>query len=838
MAKHRHGTGTGLTIAASLLSATASMAAAGYYWLLRRPLARTKGTLRLPGLQREVEILRDRWGVPHIYANNLQDLLFAQGFVHAQDRLWQMDLHRRLVAGRLSEIMGQVTLSVDYWLRILGMRRVVEQEVGLLGPQTRLNLEAYAAGINARIAQGRLPVEFTLLRYRPEPWTVADTFSWGKMMSWYLSVNWESELLRAQLIAHLGPERAAELEASYPEGQPYIVPPGVQMADLDTSPLERAEAARSFTGPTARDGLGSNSWVLSGGRTATGAPLLANDMHLFMALPSIWYENHLIADELDVTGVTFPGIPGVVSGHNGHVAWGFTNGYADVQDLYVERLRRTDGSDGKSRVLYEYQGQWLDAELVHEEIHVKGGETVIKEIIITRHGPVINALAPDLASEPWVHSAKGPQSKAIGGAPPEVAEGLALRWTSLEPDSMIEAVLALNQARDCLEFREALRQWTAPVQNVVYADTKGNIAYSYAGKVPIRAKGDGRLPVPGWLGEYEWLGYIPFEELPHLYNPPQGYIVTANNRVVGDDYPYHLGSEFASGDRAQRIVELIEASQRIDIAYVKGMQFDQISHTACTIGHLLGQLPVRDPELADVVARMRDWDGRLDAGSAPAAIHQVLLRRMIRLLLQDRLGDLTTRYAGRGPTPTLAETSVFGSTSWAWLLKVLAQPSSPWFDLGQGETRDEVMRLALRQTIDFLKAELGPEIEDWSWGKLHTLTYAHTLGRVRPLDRLLNRGPHPIGGDGTTIWATGASRHDLGSQGIVGPPFRFVADVGDLRNSWGLLVPGQSGQPGSKHYDDQIQAWFTGDFHPMLYEREDVQGGACVRLQLVPEKPT
>jgi penicillin amidase len=826
MAKHRHTTGAGSAIAASLLAVTASLAAAGYYWLLRRPLARTKGTLRVPGLRDRVEVLRDQWGVPHIYASSLHDLVFAQGFVHAQDRLWQMDLHRRLVAGRLSEIMGQVTVPVDSWLRILGMRRVAEVEVDLLDPQTRAHLEAYAAGINARIAQGRLPVEFTLLRYRPEPWTVADSLSWGKMMSWYLSVNWESELLRAQLIATLGPDQAADLEASSPEGQPYIVPPGVDLASLDTTPLERAEAVRPFTGPTARDGLGSNNWVISGSRTATGAPLLANDMHLSMTLPSIWYENHLIADELNVTGVTFPGIPGVVSGHNGYVAWGFTNGFADVQDLYVERLRRTEDSDGKIRVQYEYQSQWLDAAVIHEEIRVKGGETIVKEIITTRHGPIINDLAADLAGELW--------AQPVQGAAPEVAEGLALRWTSLEPDGMIEAVSALNQARDCLEFREALRHWTAPVQNVVYADTKGNIGYTYAGKVPIRAKGDGRVPVPGWTGEHEWLRYIPFEELPHLYNSPQGYIVTANNRVVGDDYPYHLGSEFATGDRAQRTVEMIEDCARIDVEYIKGMQFDQISHTARAIGRHLGQLPVHDPELAAVVAQMREWDGSLDAGSAPAAIHQVFLRRMIQLLLQDRLGDLALRYAGKGPTPMLAETSLFGSTSWAWLRRVLSQPSSPWFDLGHGETREDVMRLALRQTVEFLKAELGPEIENWSWGKLHTLTYAHPLGRVKPLDRLLNRGPHPIGGDGTTVWATGASRHDLSSEGIVGPPFRFVADLGDLRNSWGLLVPGQSGQPGCKHYDDQIQAWFTGEYHPMLYDREDVERETRARLHLMP----
>lgn len=794
-------------IAGAALGAAASLGGIGYYWLLRRPLARTQGTLWLPGLQNEVEIFRDRWGVPHIYAANTHDLMFAQGFVHAQDRLWQMDLQRRLVAGRLSEVLGAQSVPVDRWLRILGLRRVAEQEVALVEASLRADLEAYAAGVNARIAQHRLPVEFSLLRYKPEPWTVADTLSWNKMMSWGLSINWESEILRAQLIARLGPERAAELEPELDAGSLRIVPPG---STTGSAALDRAKAARPFTGPPAQTGLGSNNWVLAGSRTASGAPLLANDMHLPMYQPCIWYENHLVGGDLNVTGITFPGTPGVVSGHNGHVAWGFTNGFPDVQDLYRERLCRTDGG----HVQYEYRGEWRKADVIHEEITIRGKETVVEEVIVTHHGPIVNALASDLAGE----------------------EPLALRWTSLEPDTMLHALFGMMRAHTCLEFREALRHWTAPIQNMVYADTEGNIGYSFPGKVPIRAKGNGLVPAPGWTGEYEWLGYIPFDELPHLYNPSQGYVATANNHVVGDDYAYFIGREFASDDRAQRIVELIEAQDNVDIGYIQRMQFDLVSSSARLVASHLSQLQVAEPRQAAAIELLRHWDGVLAADSPAAAVYQVFVRRMIHLTLADKLGDLTPRFAGQGPTPLLAEGSIFGVRARIWLQKVLAEPESHWFDLGAGQTRDDVMRLALRETVAFLETELGPEPDDWAWGKLHTLTFSHMLGRVWPLNRLFNRGPHPLGGDDTTVWATGASHHDLNSESVIGPPFRFIADLGDLRNSVGLLAPGQSGQPGSKHYDDQLQAWFSGEYHPLLYVREDVEREAKARLQLRPEE--
>ncbi len=797
-------------------------------WLARTRLAKTSGNLRLSGLHAPVEVIRDRWGVPHIYGQSVQDVLFAQGFVHAQDRLWQMEFQRRLVAGRLAEVLGAAALPVDRWMRILTMRRVAEREVALLRPEVRDEIDAYVAGVNALLSLGRLPVEFTLLRHRPEPWTAADTLSWAKMMAWTLSVNWETELLRGRLIACLGPERVAELEPGYFARYPTIAQTSdlTGFGNLSGLAFERATAARTFAGPAAQEGLGSNSWVIAGSRTATGRPLLANDMHLLMGIPSVWYENHLVSraagDDIEVTGVTFPGIPYVVAGHNAHVSWGFTNGFADVQDLYMEHLRRTDGG----RVQYEYQGEWLDAEMLQEEIRIKGGQRVVQEVVITRHGPVINALAPDLAGD-------GSAGLTEGGP-------LALQWTSLQPATAAHALCAMSRARTCLEFREALREWAGPVQNTVYADVDGNIGYSLPGNIPIRARGDGRVPVPGWTGEYEWTGYIPFDELPHLYNPPQGYIVTANNKVVGDDYPYFLSTEYCMADRAQRITELIESRRTlkgrcIDVAFIRRMHFDQVSPTAQGIARLLGQLATDDAELAEVVRLMRDWDGSIAANSPAAAIYEVFMRRAVALLLTGKIGvDLAVRYAGKGPTPALADSSLFGHRSWEWLQETLATQDSHWFDLGHDENRDAVLRLALRHTVDFLKERLGPGPGDWAWGKLHKLRYVHVVGQAPALAPIFNRGPYPAGGDANTIWAAASSLHTVDSDQIIGPPYRHISDLGDWRNSLGLLAPGNSGQPGSQHYDDQVDAWFEGGYHPLLFTREDVEREAEARLTLSP----
>ncbi len=788
--------------------AVAGLAGAAYYWLLRRSLAQKSGSIHLSGLHAPVEVVRDHWGVPHIYAQDLTDLVFAQGYVHAQDRLWQMDFNRHLVSGRVSELFGQVSVSLDRWMRTLRMRATAEQEVSLLTEEERGMLEAYAQGVNARIARGPLPVEYTLLGYHPEPWAAADSLSWTKMMAWTLCVNWETEILRALLVSRLGPEQAAELEPPYAPGLPYVIPPGVDYSCLSAEPLRRASAAQKFTGPSARDGLGSNNWAIHGSRTTSGKPLFANDMHLGLTIPSVWYENHLVAGDLQLSGISFPGIPLIISGHNGHVAWGFTNGFPDVQDLYMEHLRTNE----KGNVQYEFKGEWKDAQVVHEAIQVKGADTVFEDVVITQHGPIINSLNPDLAGE----------------------TPLAMRWTALDPANMITAVLGMVTAKNCLEFRQALRHWGVPVQNVVSADVDGNIAYSYPGRIPLRAPGEGRLPVPGWSGEYEWQGYIPFEELPHMYNPAPGYIATANNRVVDAGYPYFLGNDFVGPGRIARIHELINSVDKVDISFIQRMHLDQVSIPARTVAVHLTQVQTDDPELQIILRQLQEWDGNLAANSSAASLYEAFMQCLATRLLEPRLGDLTQYYMGKGITPVLDETSLLGERCREWLLQLLDQPDSHWWDLGQGENREQQILLALRAAVDLLKSKLGPGFNDWSWGKLHSLTLAHTLGAQKPLNLLFNRGPFPMGGNSDTIWNSQISLHALDKGTMIGPPFRFIADLADLGHSLGQLLPGQSGQPSSSHYTDNIPAWLKGEYHPMLYHHQDILEHAEATLHLLP----
>jgi penicillin amidase len=791
---------------AGVLGATAGLAGASYFWLLKRPLPAHKGALKVPGLTSPVEIIRDRWAIPHIFAQNETDAFFAQGFVHAQERLFQMDFNRRMASGRLSEVLGERSLPLDRWMRILGLRRAAQGSLALLNNTENSMLEAFAAGVNAWIARNCLPVEFTLLHYQPESWTPLDTLTWAKMMAWYLSVNWESELQRARLLERLGEKKAADLEPPDYPAWPQVTPPGMYSSRNLAGTPDLATEARSILGPTAIDGLGSNNWVIGPGRSQTGLPLLANDMHLSLTIPAIWFENHLAGGQLNVSGISFPGVPGVMAGHNAHVAWGFTNGFADVQDLYIEQIRRNPTGS----VDFLYQDDWQPAEVLHEKIYIKGSEPVIQEVILTRHGPIISALAQNLCNQ----------------------QSLALRWTAYEPDNIFNALWEMNLARDCLEFRQALRHWSVPVQNIVYADRKGNIAYSLPGKIPVRAKGDGRLPVPGWNDEYEWTGYIPFEELPHLYNPPQGYIASANNRVVGDDYPYPLGIDHVAGSRAQRIAELIEAEPKIDVDTIRRMHQDQISPAARVIGEALGRLSSPDVALQAVIEQLRNWDGNLRANSPEAAIYQVFSVRLALRLLEEPLGELAPGYIGKGPTPILAERSIMGERAREWLRKILSDSESPWFPNADPATRTKILLQTLAESIDFLKETCGTKIEDWSWGKLHHLAFNHPLGSVKHLDRLFNRGPYPIGGDHDTIWAAGSSLYDLGNNQVVGPPFRFIADLSDWNNCLGMLVPGQSGHPGSRHYAGNITAWFRGEYHPMVFDREAIEKAASARLVL------
>jgi penicillin amidase len=824
---------------AILAAVVVLVTAATAYWFITQGFPETTGRLVVPGLHNPVLVVRDRVGVPHIFADSADDLFFTQGYVHAQDRLWQMEFQRRVGHGRLSEILGEPTLKTDRFLRTIGIGRAAQADLAALDDETRGYLEAYARGVNAYVAghADRLPVEFRLLGHRPEPWQSLDSLVWEKMMAWNLGGNWEAELLRARLIEKVGPARVAELVPSYPADGPFIVPPG--MAQKAEGRRQKAEGSNeSSLLPTAycllptsswlgdpdladyrtlaevaglghglADSLGSNNWVIAGNRSTTGRPLLANDPHLGIQMPSIWYEIGLHGGGFDVVGASLPGTPGVVIGHNARIAWGITNVGPDVQDLYIEHLRSQDG-----KLQAEFQGRWEDVRLIHEEIKVKGREPEVLEVRLTRHGPLINDVIKGL-SQP-----------------------LAFKWTATaEPSLLFKAVMLLNRAGNWDEFRAALRFFSGPSQNLVYADVEGNIGYQMPGLIPIRGCPDGTpcppgglVPTPGWTGQQEWTGYIPFDELPKVFNPPGGVIVTANNQVAPDDYPYFISAEWAAPYRARRIWALLTAKDKLSLEDFRAIQADTDSPVgALLLPHLLALKP-RGWLQEQAMAELRQWDRRAEANSPGAALAEVTYRELVKTTFADELGpDLLQDYLEQPDVHALA------------MERLLADRRNPWFDdltTPGRETRDDVLGLAFAQAVDWMGNQFGDVPAEWTWGRLHTAHFVHRpLGQsgVSLLEFAVNRGPLPARGTGFTVDAAGFDYiQPYAVRSLVS--YRQIIDLADLDRSLAIHTTGQSGQPFHLHYADLIARWQAVEYHPLLFSREAIQAGAADTLILVP----
>lgn len=782
--------------------------------VVRRSWPDTQGTLRLPGLQGTVEVFRDPMGIPHIYASNLHDLFLAQGFVHAQDRFWQMEFWRRIGSGRLAEILGESALETDRFVRTIGWHRTAAQELELLDAETRAVLEAYAMGVNAYLATtdlSSLGLEFEILAltgvdFVPEPWTPLNTLTWAKVMAWDLGGNMTEELMRAEIAARVGEGAVDVLVPPYSDEYPVIVRHPLAAATLDSVPEAAYRAGMVFG--RGKD-LGSNSWVVAGTRTESRKPLLANDPHLGIQMPSIWYENGLhcqpVSDEcpLAIVGASFAGVPGVIIGHNGRIAWGMTNLGPDVQDLFIERLNPANPNQ------YEYQGRWLDMDIVREEIRVAGrDEPVVVYARITRHGPIINDV--------------------IGGTEEEWSFGwqpLALSWTALEPGTTMRALMLLNRASNWEEFRQALRYWDVPSQNFVYADVDGNIGYQAPGRIPIRARGDGSMPVPGWTGEYEWIDTIPFDRLPRAFNPPEGYIVTANNAVVDERYPYFLGLDWDPGYRAQRIVDLIEADPALSVADMKVIQGDSSPLWAVQVLPYVLALTSADPEITQAVALLRAWDGRASRDSAGAALFESFRLHLVRRTFQDELGARLLRRL----YPNLMVS----------LERLLPEKDSPWFDNRETEAvedRDAILVQALGDAVEELSERLGEDMTSWRWGELHTATFENqSLGKsgIRLLEMIFNRGPVEVDGTLATINNTAYDPAEPYAV-IVVPSYRQVIDLSNLAFSESMHTTGQSGHAFHRHYADMIDFWRNLQYHPMLWLRPQVEAAAKAHLTLVP----
>ncbi|MBB5235628.1 penicillin acylase family protein [Deinococcus budaensis] len=750
---------------------------AAVLWLRATSTPRTGGTVTLAGLSGPVTVTRDEWGVPHIRAQaSDEDAVFALGFVHAQDRAWQMDFQRRVTQGRLSEVLGEAALSQDRFLRTWGFYRAAQSALPALSPRSRRMVRAYTAGVNAGLAQGKPAPEFRILGYTPEPWTDVDSIAWSKLMAYDLGGNWDEELLTARVVRRLGEAGLDAVLPPYPANAPTILSAeevgqegatpggsGHAGATLPASTLAalqaHLDAARSL-GMERVPGKGSNNWVIAGSRTATGKPILADDPHLALSSPMLWYLADLRGPALRVIGASIPGLPSIVIGRNDRVAWGVTNVNPDVQDLYVE----PEGARLTSRT---------------EVIKVKGGEDVRLTVRESRHGPVISEVG-------------------AGEAGPRVA----LKWTALAPgDTTLDAFLGLNYAQDWDDFRAALRAYVAPSQSFVYADVDGNTGYYAPGRIPVRGGWDGSRPVPG-DGSREWRGFIPFEKLPHTYNPADGLVVTANNKVLpgGADRLANVRN-WAEPYRAGRITDLLSAqSGGLTLADVQRVQLDTVSLVWQDLRPLLLATRPGSDLSARALELLRPWDGNQTVDSVPSTIFEAWLAELQKVA-QDELGD-ETRLTSLAVRQQLREDGALCRDETARL----------------GSCAD-ALRASLNRAVDTLAARLGPDPDEWTYGRVHTVASNHSaFGKVGALAWLFNHSAPTPGGTNTV---NVARPHPETLRQTHGPSYRHIIDLADMNRSVYVGSLGQSGSPFGNHVSDQQAKWASGEYLPMSTDEAD-----------------
>ena len=868
-----------LVVAAIVVIAVA--AAFFVTWTIQRSFPQTEGAIEVEGLTATVTVQRDASGVPTITADSTDDLFYAQGFVHAQDRFFEMDFRRHVTSGRVAEMFGASQAGTDAFLRTLGWRKVAEAEVEAMDDVTLSYYEAYAAGVNAYLASrsgAELSLEYAVLGmqnpdYAPEPWEPADSVAWLKAMAWDLRGNVEDETERALLAAELdaGPasddasdaadDTTAMLERLYPEypfdENPVIVPkistvpaletdaePAAFLSDagadvqqaVTTVEWEKTSdviAAASMLVGDLGEGIGSNSWVVSGDLTDTGMPLLANDPHLGASLPSVWYQVQLkcstvnAACPFDVGGFSFSGLPGIVIGHNQKVAWGFTNLTTDVTDLYIERVQGDE---------YWRDGVLVPLEESTETIKVAGGDDIELTIRSTVHGPIISGLTDDftaIAEDPVpaleAGIPGGPDLFSGGTLPEPKVEpeyAVSLRWTALDPGTAATAIFALSTAQDFDDFRYAASLFDVPAQNLIYADTDGNIGYQTPGRLPIRGAGDGWMPQPGWDSSYDWTGFIPFEELPVSYNPTSGYIVTANNAIVTDDYEYFLSRDWDYGYRAARIAYLIErraAAGPLTAKDMRAIQMDNEMWIGKQLAAALADIEVSGAGPREAVELLRSWDAQNTASSAAAAYANVLWSNLVQNIFGRR----------EQPLPIDGQARLFTVVA-----GMLEDPSDPLWTNAELDVdgMDEMLALSAEDAYDELSGLQGTAVALWNWGDLHAITLrSDTLGAsgIAPIEALFNRGPFRVGGGASVVNATG---WELGTSYATTtvPSMRMVVDLSDFDTSTWIHLTGASGHAFAEHYVDQTEDWAVGIQRPWAFSAKAVDTAARHTLVLTP----
>ena len=770
------------------------VAMAGLHMYVSNSKPLIEGEALVSILDDDVEVTRDGVGVPHITAKSEEDLYRAQGYVQAQDRLFQMDLARRQASGTLAEVVGASAVETDKYFRTFSLRQAAELSWKDYDADSKQILEWFAEGVNAFIDEvsgtSKLSYEFKLLGYKPEPWTPIDSLTIGKYMAYDLGGNWNQQAFRSWALQNYTQEQAKELFIEYPENAKSII-----QANLN---LETNVATAFTTDYLPSEFNGSNNWVIGGELTKLGKPLLADDPHLGLSSPSVWYQMHLQSPEQNVSGVIFAGIPGIILGHNEEVAWGVTNVNPDVQDLYIEV------PNPENPYQFEYDGQWEDATVRQEPINVKDGKTVDFEVVETRHGPIIsNIMLKDT----------------------EVKEQFSMQWTALQSTQELRAILGFNKAKNWEEFETALEDFKAPAQNFVFASQDGTIAYKANGLVPIRKQGTGALPVPGNSSDYGWESYIPFDELPTVINPEEGYIATANNEIIGEEYPYHISNLWAQPYRYERIVEMIETPAydettgeqlKMTLNDMKAMQMDKKNlHAQEFLPSLLDTIKAQDTEgkYAKVVTLLEEWEYYDDKDQGAPLVYHFLIENMEKALFEDAMpADVYKMMPGKSQITDQMLRDAYAGNEGVWIKE-------------EGGL-DSFVYTAFEDAVTKIQGKFGTAVSKWKWGSYNKLTFNSPLASANDfLADYLNPKKVAVGGSSVTVQA---AAEDGKGNVIHGASWRFAVDLDNLSTAYHIVGPGQSGHVKSKWYDNQISNWAYGRYH-----KTNINGDIHTRYDLV-----
>jgi len=772
---------------------------------LQAALPDVTSTLHLAGVQHPVDIYRDQWGVPHIRAESEADAFFAQGFVTAQDRLWHMDYDRQRALGRWAEWAGARALPEDTLMRTFRLERAAKADWQVSSSAAQAMLEAYTAGVNAFLRTTQtLPIEYTILDTAPAPWEPWHCLAVYKVRNMLMG-TYEMKLWRARLAVGLGPARAASLFQGYPQGALVTTPPGETYQGLPVACLDELTAVAAQLNWLGEVDGGSNAWVIAGTRTASGLPLLAGDSHRALDTPNVYYQIHMTCPTFRVSGYAVPGMPGAPHfSHTAYVAWGMTHGYGDYQDLFIERFRTQEG-----RLEYAYQDAWLPADMMSEKLLVRGGAPVALDTVATHHGPIIAGKPASGTGLAFCHT--GTQS----GTP----------WAN--------SVYELLTARCADELEAAMREWTEPVNNVVYADIHGAYGYRYRGRIPLRSQANGWVPVPGWTGEHEWHGQIPFAEMPQIRHPQAGYAVTCNQCVTTAAYPYYINTYFHPEYRARRITSRLQALQatRATVEDMAAVHAERGSIPAQVFVQTLAQVHPTDPHVAAARDVLLRWDGQMDRASVAATLYSTAKTYWLAEVLQHALGRFATEALGssgigRGGSTHATQLYAEAVTAMATGTTRLLPPGQTWAGL---------LEAALSHAVAALRQRLGEDMHRWTWGAVHHTHPRHPLSRLFPdLAPLLDPPQVAAGGDGDTPQQGGS----WGPEGFALTLLsvnRYIQDPADWRRSRWIVPLGASGHPGSPHYADQTTLWADVETIPQWWNWDDIVAAAATRQRLLPE---